>query len=1054
MTEKTAAQSFAERERQSQSMIEHHDDFMGFIAEVLTKNTKRWHDPGFVGRAILLPVMEIATAAITKTHPIVADVFVLLQDIRAGAGANWPSTPQQAQLGPKQAPWLWKDLKAQEKFNTITEKYTVGEGDDKRQRVSNLEWHHITALISRYITNTNAIDAAERARLKAIGTEDNLRENIDEILGDIAETQQFILMKEFIERETNLYPRGSSFTEALQLSVFTLDVSKNKRSSSAELYSKIITNKYDPKFLTITNAQWSLLVPKISLKQVFIKRERGQFKIQSEKTKKYVFLDHLHPDSLQNLTSDKIGRGDGVGLKSVSIEHRQEHFADKRYFVKISIFFENAQTLYKQHLLSKSAAKKQDDSSTAKKKNKAAPTQVADFIDLLSLTQEIKKDGGSEFWRWYLTFGWATPPAGAIVGDKGDKIREFVAKLQTTLVLNLWRWQFKFNQDGSVVLDVEFVADDDERQSSDILIAKEDEVAIARGKTRYEDSVIGTKAAKKALDAFNKTGKLTALKKALKAAGIDEKKYNDFKKRASLSGEKALSADEKKEFDLLRNKRQHIINQRSGGTDFAAAHEKLMQDYNNALNDQAIKKSFYSKYIYSNFTNRLMRTNKIHVGVAERTFLSEKKGTAAAMNYRFYPMYKIAASEAVVEVLGGRANTAHQASSAAATADAAGAKSSGGKDKLRKDAMYNLLKGHKKLLRELKYKPKGKPTDSIVIPYFFAGDIIDIAFGNHNSRAGKSIKPVLASLDLSMNRRRDAIKAAKSFPDKRNISNIPISFTSFMLWWNNKVVRSQKEVWPLRIFLREFFDEFLNKIIDNYDPLHKKYLGVEPDKKVWNNTDADITIESVDMPYDLTGRKFRKKGENFVIDVDKVLRARGRGGSLAASPTAHEASPDNLFSHMFIYGTAGRIWLNCVPKENMQSGIYHFFVGGDGGIMKSIEFNVVPSEWRRTTQLLDAVKEKRDPNFVEQYDVTIRMRGNNIIKPGVLIYVDLSLIGFGKSNQPNTISYEHNLGGYYLMYKVDHQVSGDDFETVIVARTDGFSGKGLIKTGKEKKAKN
>jgi len=999
------------------------------------------------------------------------DLFYALKEIQGFIPEQFKSSPHQMMINPKSAhPWFWAEDQANAipKVNGVLEKYTFLDTsgsyiDTTEQVVNELDKMDVRTLVVAIANHSYKIEKEQEEIVEETTKDEKEREAAGAIMGDIAEAQQLILFKEYIKSESKLHPAGSSGIEVDTKpgtagnkrwssgvpSMRTL-VTKNKKASSLELYSKLVTSKFDPKFLSINNAQWSLLVPKITLKNIEFINKGGIHKKVPGSTKYFFFSDFLQPNSLKNLTSDKIGRGDGVGLKNASIELRQEHFADKRYVVKISIFFENAQTIFKHHVATKAAGKNEDEAGVNKKTPKKRP-QAADFVDLLKLPGADEKAplGPGRYKQWHLTYGWAVPPKNSLISEN---MRTFIQKLQTTLVLSIYRWQFKFDQDGSVILDVDFLADEDHRASSNMLYSKKAELGIRKGKKAYEESHKKAERAKAALDTYKGSKELTLRRAREQDAGFgpeEKKKYNELKKKKETDLDN-FTKDEQSDLTKLENAKRNAL-RRGGGTSADMRIEELQEQYEDALDMSAGMSNDYQQKIYSSFINELLKTQRIIVGVAERSW-KKRAGDKKASNfkYSFTSHFKVnpGSGAKVAAALAGTVQDAHDAANLEAVKETHGNVTDDDKATT-KAAEYQLLKGTEALIKDLKIKPQkgasaGTMNDIVVIPYFFLGDIIDIAYQNHRSRAGNVAQPILGSLDVDMARR---VKGKPVPTVKRDISRIPISFTNFMLWWNNKVVRTQKEVWAFKPFLREVFQQFVGKIIDEYDPLHIKYFGGKADKKVWHNTEAAINIEQVDTPFDITHWQYQG-ARKYDIDADKVLAAKS---ILAGKPTAHRT--DEFHSYLFIYGQGGRIYLDCNPRKNMESGIYHFYVGGDGGIMKSIEFNVVPNEMRRTVQVLTAAEDKKNNPFLEQYDVTIKMRGNNIFRPGVLIYVDLSLIGFGKSNQTNTISYEYNLGGYYRIIKTDHQISGDDYVTTIVARTDGFSGKGILAKHQPKKEK-
>jgi hypothetical protein len=129
--------------------------------------------------------------------------------------------------------------------------------------------------------------------------------------------------------------------------------------------------------------------------------------------------------------------------------------------------------------------------------------------------------------------------------------------------------------------------------------------------------------------------------------------------------------------------------------------------------------------------------------------------------------------------------------------------------------------------------------------------------------------------------------------------------------------------------------------------------------------------------------------------------------------------------------------------DNLYNGIFHFFVGATTGILRDVKFTPIKMQSRFTAQVSNVINSKDGKpidsrfNVIQRYDVDLTCFGFQYFFPGQTIFVDTSLLGFGKSTDPESIARKFTLGGYYLITKVSHDIQGNDFSTNIIAKFIG-----------------
>jgi len=128
-----------------------------------------------------------------------------------------------------------------------------------------------------------------------------------------------------------------------------------------------------------------------------------------------------------------------------------------------------------------------------------------------------------------------------------------------------------------------------------------------------------------------------------------------------------------------------------------------------------------------------------------------------------------------------------------------------------------------------------------------------------------------------------------------------------------------------------------------------------------------------------------------------------------------------------ILGSVG--YMSGKKKEDAANGIYHLSVGRDKGVLKEVNFAKANIQGWRESQTLKSVENKDNVFATAPYNCDIKMIGNTMFKPGMTIFVDPLISGFGSVANSNSIARKLEIGGYYTILGASHYVRGTMFET-------------------------
>ena len=140
-------------------------------------------------------------------------------------------------------------------------------------------------------------------------------------------------------------------------------------------------------------------------------------------------------------------------------------------------------------------------------------------------------------------------------------------------------------------------------------------------------------------------------------------------------------------------------------------------------------------------------------------------------------------------------------------------------------------------------------------------------------------------------------------------------------------------------------------------------------------------------------------------------------------------------------------------KEDEDEGVFHFAMGSNKSLIKSISFDKKDLEYARERRL---TINKEDPYalLTNVFNVSIDMFGNNYFKPGTYIYVDPKVLGeVGRPFIHGSVANIMGLGGYHFVTKVEHSINLNSYSTRIEAvwETSGDGGFARTLSDRQKK---
>ena len=344
----------------------------------------------------------------------------------------------------------------------------------------------------------------------------------------------------------------------------------------------------------------------------------------------------------------------------------------------------------------------------------------------------------------------------------------------------------------------------------------------------------------------------------------------------------------------------------------------------------------------------------------------------------------------------------------------------------------------------------------VIVPYFFFGDLVDIAADFALGRDKYTTSEGSCGGDLHPNRVDNmGIILGTMFleplgEDKEgkviNIGDIPIALPYFRDWWHRNVNKSKANTYPLVRFIRECLKDFVidavgGEVLDGRRPQRLLMKDASISVPAMSSGASPIEDKIQTNPYKPTRPAGDQDRDEGSYNQGKLIASRLNGSSINNQYPLTPVNPPNLTpNEMFHYKVFYLV--NQVPTdlngdrfEDNRRGIQHLVMGAENGILKDAQFKRSTVKGLREQRVVEESELNPLKHLADVYNITARTIGNVIFYPGQLLY--LNPIGFGSKlglpTNPMSPSRAMGIGGYHLVTQVSSFIENGKFETTIEA---------------------
>ena len=383
----------------------------------------------------------------------------------------------------------------------------------------------------------------------------------------------------------------------------------------------------------------------------------------------------------------------------------------------------------------------------------------------------------------------------------------------------------------------------------------------------------------------------------------------------------------------------------------------------------------------------------------------------------------------------------------------------------------NLLKK----IQDISYDPSARDLN---LQYFYFGDLIKVAIeqasnssppsAGQNPTAGmvgklqKDLRILLGPISFKRTLKpvRPGLPAQTDFVYNINLADIPISVNFFGEWFLKQAVSEQRNTYPILVFIRDLANKMLSGILRNQahglGNVARQNLQLRSNffsaAAAQNGNDIiqdrfNIIPESAALSRSSLSRRPLRGfgyGDFTRLDVDAISRY--------ARPLLRPPNTDErAYHYMLVYAinTGATERLGGDYAADNERGIYHFGIGRDRGIFKSVKFSKTDLPFLREGRFQASDAEAAATGLTilaNVYEIEVKMFGNTMFAPGMKIFLNPSGIApmLGSPAEPYSPASLLGIGGYHVVTGVRSYIQGGKFETTMKAIFEASGARGAL----------
>lgn len=283
---------------------------------------------------------------------------------------------------------------------------------------------------------------------------------------------------------------------------------------------------------------------------------------------------------------------------------------------------------------------------------------------------------------------------------------------------------------------------------------------------------------------------------------------------------------------------------------------------------------------------------------------------------------------------------------------------------------------------------------------------------------------------------------------KNSIANIPVAFNNLLQFFVDKIYKPQKSEYSLYQFVKDVITTLVepalnvrsvaNGEINKYSnislattiiPLKSSTIVQKEEKAQVANLAGDLLARGATP----TQPEFQRPLDGLCNPLNIDLAGLDKDDLKRFYPKSTNKGGKYFFYYIIYDKYLKEFDGKGDSVEDAKKGIYHYTIGQDYGLVKSIDFKRNDQPYLRESKSIGK-KTIYLGQFRDIYAASIKMVGNNIYTPGMMLLLKPSL-EFGRvisnvnNNEKPSFSQVTGVGGYYSVIKVSSVIDESGYST-------------------------
>ena len=284
------------------------------------------------------------------------------------------------------------------------------------------------------------------------------------------------------------------------------------------------------------------------------------------------------------------------------------------------------------------------------------------------------------------------------------------------------------------------------------------------------------------------------------------------------------------------------------------------------------------------------------------------------------------------------------------------------------------------------------------------------------------------------------------------LADVPISLNYFNSWFDEHVVSKKLSHYTLKQLLVDFCSSLLINVFapKRYGPQIKFKQLIPVVQSIWINRSSSLSKywydnldqikERIPLQTLVNGNLYNPKINN--ANANSADNSQAQVAS-SVGKSAHQSNSRNIDEWFYFYlkglDSSGLAATDRKEGErsnyNREQNIPHYYIGSQTDILKEVSFKKTQIPYHMQQALEEeGTKVRTNLLFQDIYNATVKLFGNPVFKPGMLLYIDPKGLGLGPNvpgyrNSSKAFRMNMGIGGYYRIYRVINHIEDGEFST-------------------------